>query len=162
MFLSNHWQRVVVDGAASLRIPRISVVPQGSLLGPLIFILYTSETFELVENRLFANADDSTLLAVVCKPAERPAVSASRNRDLARIQEWSNHWCMILNANKTMALVVSRSRTVSSPHGDLVLCGVSIRASHNLEILGVKFDSKLTFEDHVRGIVSRVSQRIGI
>ena len=68
----------------------------------------------------------------------------------------------MLNHNKTKAFVVSRSRTVSPPHGDLVLSGVSIRASPNLDILGVKFDSKLTFEDHVRGIVSRVSQRIGI
>ena len=40
------------------------------------------------------------------------------------------------------------------PHGDLVLSGVSIRASPNIEILDVKFDSKLTFEDHVRIIVS--------
>ena len=43
---------------------------------------------------------------------------------------------------------------MSPPDGELVLSGVSIRASHNLDILGVKFDSKLTFEDHVRGIVS--------
>ena len=64
--------------------------------------------------------------------------------------------------NKTKALVVCRSRTVSPPHGNLVLSGVSIRASPNLDILGVKFDSKLTLEDHVRGIISRVSQRIDI
>ena len=57
---------------------------------------------------------------------------------------------------------MSRSRTASPPHGDLVLSAVSIRASPNLDILGVKFDSKLTFEDHVRGIVSCVSPRIGI
>ena len=44
----------------------------------------------------------------------------------------------------------------------LVLSEVSIRASPNRDILGVKFDSKLTFEDHVLGIVSCVSQRIGI
>ena len=61
-----------------------------------------------------------------------------------------------------MALVVSRSRTVSPPHGDLVLSWVSIRASPNLDIIGVKFDSRLTFEDHVRRIGSLVSQRIGI
>ena len=47
-------------------------------------------------------------------------------------------------------------------HGDFVLSGFSIRASPNLDNLGVKFDSKLTFEDYVLGIVSRVSQRIGI
>ena len=76
------------------------------------------------------------------------------------IQEWCNHWCMMLNPNKTKALyiVVSRYRTVSPPHGDLVLPGISIRASTNLDILGVKFESKLIFEDHVRGIVSRVSE----
>ena len=51
---------------------------------------------------------------------------------------------------------------MNPPHGDLVLSGVSIRASPNLGILGVKFDSRLTFEDHVLGIVSRISQRIGI
>ena len=100
---------------------------------------------ELVENRLFANADDSTLLAVVCMPADRPAVAAFLNRDLANIQE-CNHWCMILNTNKTKPLVVNRYRTVSPRHGDLVLSGVSIGASPNLNILGVKFNSKLTFE----------------
>ena len=107
--------RVVVDGAANEWIPIISGVPQKCLLGPLLFILYVSEMFQLVENRLFAYADDSTLLAVVRKPADRPAVDASRNRDLAKILEWCNHWCVILNPNKTKALVVSRSRTVNPP-----------------------------------------------
>ena len=47
---------------------------------------------------------------------------------------------------------------MSPPHGDLVLFGASIRPSPNLDILGVKFDSKLTFKDHVLGVVSRVSE----
>ena len=59
--------------------------------------------FELVENRLFAYADDSILMSVVRKPADTPAVAASLNIDLARIREWCNHWCMILNPNKTKA-----------------------------------------------------------
>ena len=63
-FLSDHRQRGLVDGAASECIPIISGVLQGSGLGSLLFILYTSEMFELVENRLFAYADDSILLAV--------------------------------------------------------------------------------------------------
>ena len=68
---------------------------------------------------------------------------------------------MILNPNKTMALVFRRSRTVNPPHGDLVLSRVSICACSKVDILGVKFDSMLTFEDHVRGIVSRFSEIIG-
>ena len=48
------------------------------------------------------------------------------------------------------------------PHGDCILNGVSIRRSPNLDVLRVQFDSKLTLEDHVRGIVCPVSQRIDI
>ena len=69
---------------------------------------------------------------------------------------------MILNPNKTKALVICRSRAVNSPHGDLVLFGVSIGTSPNRDILSVKFDSKPTFKNHVRGIIFRVSHRIGI
>ena len=69
---------------------------------------------------------------------------------------------MILNSNKTKALVVSRSRTVDPPQCDLILSVVSIRISPNPYFLCVEFDRKLTLKDHVRGIVSRVSQRIGI
>ena len=129
------------------------------MLGPLRFILYTSEMFELVENRLYVNSNDNTLLAVVRKPADRPAVAASLCKDLVMIQELCNHMCMILNPNKTMVLVISRSRTVNPAHGEVVLSGVSFHSGPNLDVLGVKFDSKLTFEDHVRGIVSRVSQK---
>ena len=86
------------------------------------------------------------------------AVALFLIRDLAKIQEWCNHWCMILNRYKTKALVVSRSSSVNPFLGDLVLSGVSICASPNLDILCVKFDRRLAFEDHVRGIVSSVSQ----
>ena len=57
-FLSSRSQRVVVDGATSEWIPIVSGVTQGSVLGPLLFILYISEIFELVVNRLYAYADD--------------------------------------------------------------------------------------------------------
>ena len=66
-------------------IPIVSGLAHGSVFGPLQSILYTSEMFELVDNRLYAYADDFTLLAVFRKPADRPAVAASFNRDLARI-----------------------------------------------------------------------------
>ena len=114
-FVSNRRQRVVVDGATSERIPIVSGVPQGSVLGPFLFILYTSEIFQLVHNRLYAYVDDCTLLAVLLKPADWLAVAASLNRDLVKIQEWCNHWWIILNPNKTKALVVSKSWTVNHP-----------------------------------------------
>ena len=62
MFFSSRKQRVVVGGATREWVPIVSGVPQGNVLGPLLFILYTSEMFELLENRPYAYADDSTLL----------------------------------------------------------------------------------------------------
>ena len=74
---------VVVDGATKGHVlpesdPNSFSRATGSVLGPRLFILYTSEMFELEENRLNAYADDSSLLAVVRKPADRPEVAASQ------------------------------------------------------------------------------------
>ena len=55
------------------------------------------------------------LLAVVCMPADRPSDAASLNRNFATIQGCCNHWCMILNPNKIMGLINSRSRSVNPP-----------------------------------------------
>ena len=104
--------RVVVDGATSEWTPIIPDMPQGNVLGPLLFILYTSEIFELVDNRLYVCADDSTLLQLFASQ-QTVLLLLPPNRDLARIQEWCNHWCILLNPNKTKALVVSKSRTVN-------------------------------------------------
>ena len=111
----------MVDGDTSEWIPILPGVPPGRVLGPLLFVLYTSKIFELVENRLYVYVVDSTLLTVVRKPADRHTVAASLNRDWARIQEWCNRWYMTLNENKTKALVVSRSKIVNPARGDLVL-----------------------------------------
>ena len=67
-FLSNRSQHVLVDGCQSKLVDVVSGVPQGSVLGPLLFLLYTSELFSILENNLIGYADDSTLMAVVPSP----------------------------------------------------------------------------------------------
>ena len=67
-FLSNRSQQVMVDGCQSKLVNVVSGVPQGSLLGPLLFLLYKSELFSILENNLIGYADDSTLMAVVPSP----------------------------------------------------------------------------------------------
>ena len=64
-FLSNQSQYVLVDGCRSKLVNVVSGVLQGSVLGPLLFLLYTSELFSILENKLIGCADDSTLMAVV-------------------------------------------------------------------------------------------------
>ena len=55
----------------------VSGVPQGSVLGSLLFLLYTSVLFSILENKLIGYADDSTLMAVVPSPGVRAAVAES-------------------------------------------------------------------------------------
>ena len=89
-FLSNRSQYVVVDGCRSKLVNVVSGVPQGSVLSPQLFLLYTAQLFSIVENKLYGYADDSTLLAVVPSSGERVAVSESMNRDLNRVCVWCN------------------------------------------------------------------------
>ena len=81
-FLSNRSQYVLVDGCHNKLVNAVSGVPQGSVLGPLLFLLYTSELFSILENKLIGYADDSTLMAVVPSPGAGVTVAESLNRDL--------------------------------------------------------------------------------
>ena len=74
-FLSGRSQYVVVDGCHSKSVDVVSAVPQGSVSGLQLFLLYTAELFSIVENKLYSYADDSTQVAVVPSPGERVAVS---------------------------------------------------------------------------------------
>ena len=87
-FLSNRSQHVMVDGCRSKLVNTVSGVPQGSVLGPLLFLLYASELFSILESKLIGYADDSTLIAVVPSPGLRVAVAESLSRDLVKVCEW--------------------------------------------------------------------------
>ena len=79
---------------------------------PLLFLLYTSELFTVLENRLIGYADDSTLIAIVPSPGLRVAVAESLSRDLVKVSGWCDLWGMKLNASMTKTLIVSRSCTM--------------------------------------------------
>ena len=111
-FLSNRSQYVMVDGCRSKLVNVVSGVPQGSVLSPQLFLLYTAESFSIPENKLYGNADDSTLVAVIPSPDGRVAVTQSLNRNLNRVSLWCDLWGLKLNASKTKTMIVSRSRTI--------------------------------------------------
>ena len=106
----------MVVGCRSKLVNVVSGVTQGSVLGPLLFLLYTSELFSILENKLIGYADDSTLMAVVSSPGVRVAVAESLTRDLGRVSEWYDLWGIKLNATKTKTMIVLRSCTVHPCH----------------------------------------------
>ena len=93
-FLSNRSQHVKVDGCRSKLVNVVSGVRQGSVLGPLLFLLYTSQLFSILENKWIGYADDSTLMAVVPSPGIRVTVAESLIRDISRVSERCDLWGM--------------------------------------------------------------------
>ena len=71
----------MVDGCRSKLVNVVSGVPQGTVLGPLLFLMYTLELFYILENKLIGYADDSTLMAVVPSPGVRVALAESLIRE---------------------------------------------------------------------------------
>ena len=152
----------MVDGCRSKLVNLISGVPQGSVLGPLLLLLYTSELFSILEIKLIGYADDSTLMAVVPSPGIRVTVAESLIHDLVRVSEWCDLWGMKLNASKTKTMIVSRSRTMHPQSPTLTIGRTVLEESDDLVILGVTFDSKMTFEKHLCLTSRAASQRRGI
>ena len=71
-------------------------------------------------------------------------------------------WAMKSNASKTKTVIVSRSRTMNSQSPSLTIGGTVLKESDDLVILGVTFDSKMTFEKHLQSVSRAASQRLGI
>ena len=161
-FLEARSQSVIVDGSRGDVVRVVSGVPQGSVLGPFLFILFTAGMWDGVVNKLGAYADDATLYSRINSPTLRASVTDSLNADLANIVAWCRIWGMKLNPRKTQAIIFSRSRTVEPPFPPLLLDGAQLQVNSEMKILGVILDSKLTFEKHIRSVCSSLSTRIGI
>ena len=134
-FLSDRSQHVMVDGCSSKLVNVVSGVLQGSVLGPLLFLLYTSEIFFILENKLFGYANDSTLIVVVPSPGLRVAVAESLSRDHVKVNEWCDLWGMKLNASKIKTMAVSRSRTMHPQSPTLTIGGTVLKDPDDLIIL---------------------------
>ena len=105
----------MVDGCWSKLVDVVSRMPQGSVLGPLLFLLYTSELYSILENKLICYADEPTLMAVVPSPGIRITVSEPLKRNPIKVSEWCVLSGMKLNASKTKTMIVSRYLTICIP-----------------------------------------------
>ena len=106
-FLSYRSQRVVLNGVLSSPLPVQAGVPQGSVLGAVLFLIFINDLYVSLENPLYLFADDSTLCHTICHPSDRQAAASSLTADLDKITNWSNTWNMSFNPEKSHTLTVS-------------------------------------------------------
>ena len=99
-------------------------------------------------------------MAVVPTPGVRVAVAESLIRDLGMVSEWCDLWEMKLNESKPKTMIVSWLMLVKSP--PLTIGGTVLKESDNLDVLGVTFDLKMTFEKHLRSVSRAASLRLHI
>ena len=106
-FLMKRTQQVILDGTTSSTVPVVSGVPQGSVLGPLLFIIYINDLPEYIKHckvRLFA--DDCVLYRPIFNHNDTLLVQA----DLHALESWSKDWLMNFNASKCHSMKLSQSR----------------------------------------------------
>ena len=106
-YLFNRRQRVVMNGQASDWGNINAGVPQGSVLGPLLFLIYINDIVDVVRSNIKLFADDTSLFLTVDNPL---LTAAMMNNDLSSIESWSLDWLITFNALKTDALLISRKR----------------------------------------------------
>ena len=97
-----------------------------------------------------------TIYAVIPEPLSRPHEGI-----VAAIDSWCLKWHMRPNPKKTKSMVVNRSRTSAPGYGDLTLGGAELEELKSPRILGETFDSRLTFDIHLREVVSKAVRNLG-
>ena len=125
----------------------------------LLFSVFIDDLADECENELYLYADDSTLYCKVDSNAKRADAAASINRDLVKIKAWADRWKVIFEPSKCQAMIISRKRT---PY-DLKLYydETEIPITDEIKILGVTFDSKLTWKKHLNNVSGRAGQKLG-
>ena len=160
-FLANRQQRVVLKGKSSCWSSMTTGVSQGSVLGPLFFLIYINDLVDNISSEAKLFADDTSLLTVV---RDVDIAANKLNRDLEIISTWAYQWKMQFNPDKNkQAIQVIFSQKKDTPvHPSLFFNGseVVIKAEHRH--LGMILDSKLTFKSHIKEAIVKARRGIGI
>ena len=159
--MSDRYQRVVLNEQTSNWKKIKAGVPQGSILGPLFFIIYINDLpSELCcSAKLFA--DDTFLFFVVENVS---GTTTNLNKDLENINKWAQQWKMSFNPDPTkMAREILFSRKKSKLiHPSLIFNGKDVSRSESQKHLGFVLDSKLNFNMHLKGKFSIINNGIAL
>ena len=154
-YFDNRQQRVRVNSSFSDWEIISTGVPQGSILGPLLFNIFINDLFLFVSNSYLSNyADDNTLYTFGNDLKE---VKRALNLDFRNVREWFYENYMVLNADKCHFMCFGLNKEDETLEFD----EISLKNSNKEKFLGITIDNKLTFESHVTDLCTKASQKIG-
>lgn len=153
-FLSGRTQQVTIGGCRSNSVPVTSGVPQGSVLGPLLFLLYVNDLPEAVSCSVKLFADDAKLFSKIATELEAEMMQA----DLDSLVAWAARWQMTFNQDKCKVMHIGSANPEVSFH----------MADHQLQCtqverdLGIRVDSILKFREQAAAAVAKANQVLAV
>ena len=159
-YLSNRMQYVSLNGVVSEACHIRHGVPQGSVLGPLLFLLFINDITNIdpgLKIKLFA--DDTNIFLY---DANLPDLINNANVALDRMAEWLKANKLCLNIDKTNYCIFKTTGVISDNIPDIIIDRKIIKRVDFCKYLGIISDCRLTFVHHINAIVSKVNQYCGI
>ena len=148
-FLSDRYMVVRVGDAVSKVKPVTSGVPQGSVLGPLLFLLFINDIPESIINELRIFADD---VKMIVHPSRIQAIQ----EDLDRLSIWENMWLLKFNLDKCKVLHIGKNNPLNKYH----FLGSNLCNCSTEKDLGVIFNEKGNFHDHIYTSISKAKSSL--
>ena len=165
-YLSQRKQYVSISGFKS-RLELVNHgVPQGSVLGPLLFLLYINDLHNSIQNAItFHFADDTNLLSIVDKHPQNKSpvhtLQSRLNRDLKSLCNWLLANKISLNATKT-ELIIFRKPLQNIPTPKIVISGIRLAPVSKIKYLGIYLDEYLNGSDHCKTLHSKLQRANGM
>ena len=160
-FLQNRKQRTVLNGQCSTWGNILAGVPQGSILGPLLFLVYINDLTANLKCNVKLFADDTSLFTIVNEPN---VASEELNHDLALISQWAHDWRMSFNPDpqkQAIELLFSKKRH-QADHPVILFNNMPVKKVGEHKHLGIILDSKLSFSSHIKSAISKTRKGIGL
>lgn len=159
-YLKHRHQYVHLSGFSSLVKPITSGVPQGSILGPLLFNIYVNDIVNIdKEAKLVMYADDTSLFF----SADEPNLLISlANKTLSKLNAWANENSLKINTSKTKAIMFRPKNKEVSYNTSLILNASPIDIVCSFKTLGVLFSENMSWDCHVNHVISKLSCIVGL
>ena len=139
-----------------------SGVPQGSVLGPLLFIIYYRRLPSVVSSSCAMFADD-TLMYDHCSGINGESPCCRLGNDIPRLDTWASEWCTTFNASKSAHMLITgnrRLRNFSRPVSSLSISGDVIPLVRSTVHLGICLSSTLSWSEHITRLIHRVQFKV--